>query len=443
MTETQGSRTISPKLLRIAELARGKPQTALTTLAHAIDLDLLFEAYRRTRKDGAVGVDGQTAEAYAEHLEENLRALLERAKSGTYRAPPVRRVHIPKADGSKTRPIGIPTFEDKVLQRAVAMVLEAVYEQDFRDCSFGFRPRRSAHQALQDVWKGLMDLGGGWVLELDIQGFFDALDHEQLRKILGQRVRDGVLLRLIGKWLNAGVLEEGRLVYPYTGTPQGGVISPLLANVFLDTVLDAWFEDEVRPRLRGRSFLVRYADDAVMGFALEEDARRVYEVLAKRFARFGLSLHPEKTRLVRFGRPSRSGSRPRPETFDFLGFTHYWGRSRRGTPAVLRKTQRARFSRALRAIAQWCSRHRHVPLADQHRALQQKLRGHYAYYGITGNQPALSRFWWETQRTWKTWLSRRSNRRPLRWKRFYQLIARYPLPPPRVVHSVYRLAAKP
>jgi len=443
MTGTQGSRTISPKLLRIAELAKRRPQTALTTLAHAIDLDLLFEAYRRTRKDGAVGVDGQTAEAYAGHLEENLRALLERAKSGTYRAPPVRRVYIPKAGGPKTRPIGIPTFEDKVLQRAVAMVLEAVYEQDFRDCSFGFRPRRSAHQALQALWKGLMDLGGGWVLELDIQGFFDALDHEQLRKILGQRVRDGVLLRLIGKWLNAGVLEEGRLVYPDTGTPQGGVISPLLANVFLDTVLDAWFEDEVRPRLRGRSFLVRYADDAVMGFALEEDARRVYEVLAKRFARFGLSLHPEKTRLVRFERPSRSGSRPRPETFDFLGFTHYWGRSRRGTPAVLRKTQRDRFSRALRAIAQWCSRHRHVPLADQHRALQQKLRGHYAYYGITGNQPALSRFWWETQRTWKTWLSRRSNRRPLRWERFYLLIARYPLPPPRVVHAVYRLAAKP
>jgi group II intron reverse transcriptase/maturase len=443
MTGTQGSRTISPKLLRIAELAREKPQTALTTLAHAIDLDLLLEAYRRTRKDGAVGVDGRTAVAYAEHLEENLRALLERAKAGTYRAPPVRRVHIPKADGSKTRPIGIPTFEDKVLQRAVAMVLEAIYEQDFRDCSYGFRPRRSAHQALQDVWKRLMDLGGGWVLELDIQGFFDALDHEQLRKILGQRVRDGVLLRLIGKWLNAGVLEEGRLVYPDTGTPQGGVISPLLANVFLDTVLDAWFEDEVKPRLRGRSFLVRYADDAVMGFALEQDARRVYEVLAKRFARFGLTLHPEKTRLVRFERPSRSGSRPRPETFDFLGFTHYWGRSRRGTPAVLRKTQRARFSRALRAIAQWCSRHRHFPLADQHRALQQKLRGHYAYYGITGNQPALSRFWWETQRTWKTWLSRRSNRRPLRWQRFYLLIARYPLPPPRVVHSVYRLAAKP
>jgi group II intron reverse transcriptase/maturase len=417
------------------------PQTALTTLAHAIDLDLLEEAYRRTRKDGAVGIDGQTAEAYTENLEANLRALLERAKSGTYRAPPVRRVHIPKADGSKTRPIGIPTFEDKVLQRAVAMVLEAVYEQDFRDCSYGFRPGRSAHQALQVLWKGLMDLGGGWVLELDIERFFDALDHQKLREILRQRVRDGVLLRLIGKWLEAGVLEEGSLVHPETGTPQGGVISPLLANVFLDTVLDAWFEDVVRPRLRGRALLVRYADDAVMVFASEEDARRVRKVLAKRFEKYGLSLHPEKTRLLHFGRPSPRG--PRPETFDFLGFTHYWGRSRRGKPAVLRKTARDRFTRSLRAIAQWCRRQRHLPLVEQHRELGRKLRGHYAYYGITGNQPALSRLRHETQRVWRKWLDRRSQRARMTWERFWRVSARYPLPPARVVHSVYRLVAKP
>jgi group II intron reverse transcriptase/maturase len=417
------------------------PQAALTTLAHAIDLDLLEEAYRRTRKDGAVGVDGQTAEAYAEHLEANLRALLERAKSGTYRAPPVRRVYIPKAGGPKTRPIGIPTFEDKVLQRAVAMVLEAVYEQDFRDCSYGFRPRRSAHQALQALREGLMDLGGGFVLELDIERFFDVLDRPKLREILRQRVRDGVLLRLIGKWLEAGVLEEGRLVRPETGTPQGGVISPLLANVFLDTVLDAWFEDVVRPRLRGRALLVRYADDAVMVFSSEEDARRVWKVLAKRFEKYGLSLHPEKTRLLGFGRPSPRG--PRPETFDFLGFTHYWGRSRRGNSVVLRKTARDRFTRALRTIAQWCRRRRHLPLVEQHRALGWKLRGHYAYYGITGNQPALSRFRYETRRVWRKWLNRRSQRARMSWERFARLLARYPLPPPRVVHSVYRLAAKP
>jgi group II intron reverse transcriptase/maturase len=419
------------------------PQVALTTLAHQLDHDLLLEAYRRTRKDGAVGVDGQTAEAYAEKLESHLQSLLERAKSGTYRAPPVRRVHIPKAGSVKTRPIGIPTFEDKVLQRAVAMLLEAAYEQHFRDCSYGFRPGRSAHQALQVLWKGLMDLGGGWVLELDIERFFDTLDHERLREILRQRVRDGVLLRLIGKWLGAGVLEEGSLVHPEVGTPQGGVISPLLANVFLDAVLDGWFEDVVKPRLRGRALLVRYADDAVLVFECEEDARRVLEVLPKRLAKYGLLLHPEKTRLVAFRRPPPGGGGPRPGTFDFLGFTHYWGRARRGFPAVLRKTARDRFTRSLRAVGQWCRRHRHLPLAEQQRVLRQKLRGHYAYYGITGNHRALSSFYRQTERVWWKWLGRRSNRAPKSWEWFWRLKERHPLPPPRIVHSVYRLAAKP
>jgi len=443
MAGTSGLGPILPRLQRIAEQARAMPQVALTTLAHHLDPDLLLEAYRRTRKDGAVGVDGQTAEAYAEDLEANLRGLLERAKSGTYRAPPVRRVHIPKAGGSKTRPIGIPTFEDKVLQRAVAMVLGAVYEQDFRDCSYGFRPGRSAHQALQVLWKGLMDLGGGFVLELDLERFFDTLDHERLREILRQRVRDGVLLRLIGKWLHAGVLEEGSLVHPDAGTPQGGVISPLLANVFLDAVLDGWFEDVVKPRLQGRAFLVRYADDAVVVFELEEDARRVLGVLPKRLAKYGLRLHPEKTRLVAFRRPPRGGGGPRPGTFDFLGFTHYWGRARRGFPAVLRKTARDRFTRSVRAVAQWCRRHRHLPVSEQHAGLQQKLQGHYAYFGITGNYEALDRFYLQTRRVWRKWLSRRSNRVRVTWERFHRLVERYPLPLPRVVHTVYRLAASP
>jgi hypothetical protein len=251
-----------------------------------------------------------------------------------------------------------------------------------------------------------------------------------------------VLLRLIGKWLRAGVLEDGRLVHPEAGTPQGGVISPLLANVFLDEVLDGWFEDVVRPRLRGRSFFVRYADDAVLVFEREEDARRVFEVLPKRFAKYGLSLHPEKTRLVAFGRPRRSGGGPRPETFDYLGFTHYWGRARRGFPAVLRKTARDRFTRSLRAVSQWCRLHRHLPVAEQHQQLGKKLRGHYAYYGITGNAPALLRFSRATERVWRQWLDRRSHRARMSWDRFWRMKVRYPLPSPRVVHSVYRFAAK-
>jgi len=237
------------------------PGAALTTLSHHIDLDFLREAYRRTRKDGAIGVDEMSAKQYAEKLDEHLRSLLERFKSGTYWAPPVRRVHIPKGDGTKTRPIGIPTFEDKVLQRAVTMVMEAIYEQDFLDCSWGFRPGRSALGALEKLREGLTKMHGGWVIEVDIESFFDTIDHSQLRSFLDQRVRDGVLRRMIDKWLQAGVLEEGAVHYPDGGTPQGGVISPLLANIYLHHVLDTWFETMARPKLRGEAFLVRYADD--------------------------------------------------------------------------------------------------------------------------------------------------------------------------------------
>jgi len=268
--------TVSTKLERIAALAKRMPGVSLQTLAHHIDLDWMREAHHRVRKDGATGVDGQTAEEYAKNLESNLRLLLERVKSGDqYRAPPVRRVHIPKGDGSKTRPIGIPTFEDKILQKAVAMVLEAVYEQDFYPCSYGFRPGRGAHDALQALWMETMALGGGWILEADIEKFFDSVDHSKLREVLSQRVSDGALLRLIGKWLNAGVMEEGVVRHPETGTPQGGVISPLLANVYLHEVLDVWWERDVRPRMSGRTSLVRYADDFVLLFEKEEDARRV------------------------------------------------------------------------------------------------------------------------------------------------------------------------
>src|SRR6478752_10044051 len=249
MPGTPSPDPISTRRQRIAELARRSPRVALTTLAHHIDIDWLFTAYLRTRKDGAVGVDGQTAEDYAADLEGNLRSLLGRAKSGRYQAPPVRRVHIPKGTGSETRPIGIPTFEDKVLQKAVAMVLEAVYEQDFLDCSYGFRPRRGAHDALRSLWQQMMEMGGGWVLEADIEKFFDSVDHTKLREVLSQRVSDGVLTRLIGKWLNAGVMEEGVVRHPETGTPQGGVISPILANVYLHEVLDVWWERDVRPRM--------------------------------------------------------------------------------------------------------------------------------------------------------------------------------------------------
>jgi RNA-directed DNA polymerase len=436
MKETPSSQPISTKLERIATLAKQMPGVALTTLAHHIDVDWLREAYRRTRKDGATGVDGQSAQQYAEHLERNLQALHERVKSGTYRAPPVRRVHIPKGgDGRQTRPIGIPTFEDKVLQRAVVMLLEAVYEQEFHDFSYGFRPRRSAHDACEALQNATVKMAGGWVLEVDIEKFFDALDHEQLRRILGQRVRDGAILRLIGKWLNAGVMEGIELSRPDTGTPQGGVISPILANIYLHEVIDEWFVREVCPRLKGRSALVRYADDFVFVFARKEDAERVLEVLPKRFGKYGLTLHPTKTRLVSFRRPDRDdGGDGGPGTFNMLGFTHHWGLSRNGKWVVKKRTAKDRFSRALRRIDEWCRLHRHVDLEVQHRVLSQKLRGHYAYFGVTSNGAAIARFWYESTKRWRKWLSRRSQKSFITWEQMLRMLERYPLPPPRIVH---------
>ena len=449
MAGAQKPGTVSTKQERIATLARQNPQMRFTSLAHHIDVDWLREAYRRTRKDGAVGVDGQTAEAYAADLEANLQSLLNRAKSGTYFAPPVRRVYIPKGRGNATRPIGIPAFEDKVLQRAVAMVLEAVYEQDFLDCSYGFRPGRSAHQALASLREQIMAMRGGWIVEVDIEKFFDTMDHGHLRAFVRHRVRDGVLQRLIGKWLHAGVLEDGCIRYPEEGSPQGGVISPALSNVYLHYVLDVWFARVVKPRMRGPAFLVRFADDFVMGFSCQEDARRVLDVLPARFGRYGLTLHPTKTRLVAFRRPPqappRGGAGPSKGagTFDLLGFTHYWARSRRGNWVVKRKTSPQRLARSLAAIRQWCRRHRHWKVREQHRSLVQKLRGHYAYYGITGNAAGLRKFYVEVQRTWKKWLSRRSWQSYLAWPRFAVLLEHYPLPRPVVVHSVYRHVANP
>ena len=429
------SEGVLTKQERIAELARIHPEVSFTSLAHHIDLEWLYEAYRRTRKDGAVGVDEQTAEQYEQELGSNLRSLLERAKSGSYKAPPVRRVHIPKGNSkTETRPIGIPCFEDKVLQRAVVMVLEPLYEQDFLDCSYGFRPRRSAHDALEALWRGVMGSGGGWVIDLDIRKFFDTMSPTHLREILKRRVRDGVLLRLIGKWLKAGVWEKGSVSYPELGSPQGGVISPILSNVYLHEVLDTWFAEQVRPRLRGRASLVRFADDAVVILSDERDAQRVMEVLPKRFGKYGLRVHPEKTRMVRFTRPS-SDDDGRREIFTFLGFTHYWGRSRKGNWVVKRRTEKGRFGRALKAVRDWCRRNRHRHLREQQKVLRSKLQGHYNYYGITGNICALQRYFYEVCRVWQKWLNRRTRGNPMPWRKFQSLFRCYPLPTPRIVHS--------
>ena len=395
------------------------------------------EAYRLTRKDGATGIDGVTAADYEAGLEARLLDLLDRIKSGRYRAPPVRRAYIPKADGSQ-RMLGIPTFEDKVAQRAITMVLEAVYEEDFYPCSYGFRPGRSAHQALHSLRSELWAKRLYWVVDIDIQKYFDSIPHSLLRTFLDQRVTDGIIRRMIDKWLNAGAVENGLLRRTTMGSPQGGVVSPCLSNIFLHHVLDEWFETEVRPRLRGNCTLARYADDAVMAFDNIVDAKRVLAVLGKRLGRFGLTLHPDKTRLVDF-RPRRTEHTRHPGTdgtnFDFLGLTHVWGRSRRGKDMVLQITAKGRFARALAAVSDWCRKHRHWSIPDQHRHLSSMMRGHFAYFGVGGNGQRLRWFAHQVVRIWQKWLSRRDRQSVVRWTRFNAILKRHPLPPAKIVHT--------
>jgi RNA-directed DNA polymerase len=429
---------------RIAGLARKNTETGLDNIHPFMDIAWLLEAYQRTRKDGAPGVDSVTWADYGDNLIPNLESLLQRAKSGTYRAPPVKRAYIPKGNGEE-RPIGIPTLEDKVLQRAVVMLLEPIVEQQFRDCSFGFRPGRSAHQALDQIWRKMMDEKSCWVIDIDIRKFFDTLDHGHLREMVRKRVRDGVIRRLVDKWLAAGVMEEGEWHSVDLGTPQGGVISPLLANLYLHDVLDEWMATVVPPYLKGRAHLIRYADDAIIICDRHEDADMLMRVLPKRLGKYGLTLHPEKTRLVRFQQPVRRNGQDRegqhPMTFDFLGFTHYWALSKRGSWMVMRKTAKGRLARAIKKIGEWCKENRCLPIREQHRILCAKVKGHYAYYGITGNYRSLSCFVQEVAILWKFWLDRRGNAGTFTWDWLNKLLEWLPLPRPRIVHSVY--VAKP
>ena len=454
--ETSSSPTVSTKLQRIAEQAIQYPEMKFTTLAHLIDQDLLREAYRRTRKSGAPGCDGVTAAEYAEDLEANLRDLHQRLRRGRYRAAPVQRTWLPKDDGSQ-RPIGKPTFEDKIVRRAVSMLLEEIYEQDFCDFSYGFRRGRSPHQALHELRELCRTRNVHWILDADVSGFFDNLDHKLLQEFIGRRVKDGGIRRLIGKWLNAGVLDGEDLTYSEQGTPQGGVISPLLANIFLHYVLDEWFVREVQPRLSGRVFLIRFADDFVIGCEREVDARRLMEVLPKRFAEHGLTIHPEKTKLIEFGRPRSQAapptqargnpskppaSKPGGEsssgngTFDFLGFTHYWARSRRGSWVIKRHTSRKRVKRTIKSYWQWCRDHRHRPITEQHQKLSQKLRGFYQYAGVRCNYRAMASVRENVKRAWRYWLSRRSHKSDICWENYAKLLECFPLPQPKIIHNI-------
>jgi RNA-directed DNA polymerase len=432
MGDTSRSQTVSTKLQRIAKEAEDYPQKVFTTLAHHMDIDFLREAYRRTRKDSTPGVDGITAKQYKEELEDNLKDLHERLKSGRYKAPPVVRAWLEKDNGKK-RPIGKPTFEDKVVQRAVVMLMEPIYEQVFHTFSHGYRKERSPHGAIKELRENLTKLKINWVLIADITGLFDNLDHEILRNLIKKRMKDGTLLRLIGKWLNAGVMEGDTLHHPEQGTPQGGVISPILSNIFLHYVLDDWYEQEVKPRMSGRSFLIRWADDFIIGFEYKSDAERVMDVLPKRFGKYKLSLQSEKTSLVEFSRPYNKEEAKQRGTFDFLGLTWYWGKGRKGYWLIKKKTARKRLSRFMRRIWVWCRENLHEPIEEQYMTICSKLRGHYQYYGVRCNYESLEKVYRHTNRAWRRWLSRRSSKGKVT---FEDLHKSHPLPLPRIVHNI-------
>src|SRR4249920_3016178 len=352
---------MSTQIDRLTELAKEDPKRQFYSIAHMITFGALYAAFRGLRKKASAGVDGVTYEEYERDVAGNLQTLHERLKNGKYQAQPLRRVYILKENG-KQRPISIPALEDKIVQKVMVEVLNAIYEQDFLDCSYGFRPGRGQHQALDEVKRVICTRSTGWILELDITAYFDSIVREQLMEMIEKRVSDSSVLRMIRKWIQVGVIDQGQLLVSDKGTGQGQTISPLLANIYLHSVLDEWFEHEVKPRLKGAAHEIRFADDAVLCFQYREDAEKVMEVLPKRFAKYGLALHPEKTRLVGFGRYAEEQAKrqgKKPATFDFLGFTHICARSRRGKFTVQVRTMKKRLRRGLKAIAKWCQANRH------------------------------------------------------------------------------------
>jgi RNA-directed DNA polymerase len=432
---TQGRAALPANLARVDEAARRGRQTQFTALLHHIDVDALRRSFHRQKKKASAGVDGITAKDYEVNLEENLKDLCDRVHSGRYRPQPVRRTYIPKADGGQ-RPLGVSTLEDKIVQSAVAELLSSIYEVDFLGFSYGFRPGRSPHQALDALSTAIMSRYVNWVLDADIRRFFDSVNHEWLMRMVAHRIADPRVLRLILQWLRAGVLESGEWRESVEGTPQGSGISPLLANIFLHYILDLWVQQWRKSQARGSVIFVRYCDDFVIGFQYEEDARQLWADLSTRLSKFGLSLHEDKTRLLEFGkfaqdRRLRRGQ-GRPETFNFLGFTHYCGKTRDGRFLVKRKTQRHRMIRKLKQLRVECRLRMHAPLNDQHKWLTSVLRGHYAYYGVPSNFRSLAQFLWEVGKIWLKALRRRSQRSGLNWDRFHDLQRRFPLPNPRI-----------
>jgi len=422
---------VSTVELQIAERARKYKGEALYNFHHVIDAPLLQESYEKLNKKSAEGIDGKTWQQYGLEFPERRESLLDEFRSGRYRAPAIRRVYIPK-DKHSQRPLGILTIEDKVLQASVRRVIEPIYEEDFKSFSFGFRPGRSQHQAIEFMFRKVSFEKMHYIIDADIKNYFGSINHGILREFLDKRVRDGVIRRMIDKWLKAGIMESGNISYPEEGTSQGSIISPILSNIYLHYVLDEWFSEQIQPLLKGKSFIVRFADDYILGFTDKSDAKRVMEVLPKRFAKYKLTLHPEKTRLIDLNSKRDKLNR----SFDFLGFTHYLGKSRKGNKVLKRKTSSKRLTKAIKKISNFIKLNRHMKLKDLIAEVNSKLRGHFSYYGITFNYRSILHYYYVVQRRLYKWLNRRGGKSKWNWETFSKLIYQWnPLVKPFIVHS--------
>jgi len=420
---------VRTSLQGIANKARKQKGYRFRNLYRELNEEMLLDSWQYIRKDAASGVDGVSAEEYEQNRAEHVHELVENLKGKRYRAKMVRRRHIPKG-GGKTRPLGIPAIEDKLLQLAVKRVLAAIYEQDFYRCSYGYRPNTGALEAVDKLTVKLQFGRYNWVVEADIKGFFDNLNHDLLLEMLALRIDDKALLWLIKKWLKAGILEEdGKVIHPTTGTPQGGIISPILANVYLHYALDEWFQEVVKKHCRGEACLIRYADDFVCAFENERDADRFHKALEKRLGKYGLEVAPEKTKVTRFDR----GDKPGKDRFDFLGFEFRWGRDRKGRPHVKRRTSRKKLRASLKKANEWCKENKRRRLPDLFRRLNAKLRGYYNYYGVHGNQDSLRVFFNQVMSFLWRQLNQRSQRKSYNWQAFKMLIAEFQIERPRIV----------
>lgn len=431
------------QLTRIAELAKTKHDMVFTSLAHLLNEDNLKQCHHELQRGKATGINGVTKEVYGEKLDENIKSLVERLKKKAYRPIPVKRTYINKPGTKKKRPLGIPDHEDKIVQRAISKILNAIYENDFLDCSFGFRPNRSCHDALKILNVYMEERYTNYIVDADIKGFFDNVDHEWLMKFLNHRINDPSLLRIIARFLKGGYMEEGKYFDTDKGTPQGGVISPILANVYLHYVLDLWFEKVVRRQCKGQAYIVRYADDFVCCFQLRSDAEAFYKALTKRLQKFKLEVAEDKTKIITFGRfAERDGKRNgqgKPPTFDFLGFTHYCSNSKNGKFRVKRKTSRTKVNAKLKNHKEWLKANRTLDIKDIMARINRSLKGYYNYYCITDNLQAVECFLQRVKRVLFKWLNRRSQRKSFSWDKFSLFIRRYPLPKPRVKVNIYNL----